>query len=96
MAKERLKFIQQRVVDISKDLKKVNKWDEFHKYYDDKGKEVTKKFPAANKGALNNFRTLNIVKDPSESGRMSRPGTAQQQIMRIDSDIQALVDRNKF
>ncbi len=71
MAKERLKFIQQRVVDISKDLKKVNKWDEFHKYYDDKGKEVTKKFPAANKGALNNFRTLNIVKDPSESGRMS-------------------------
>jgi hypothetical protein len=65
-ATDRLKFLQKRVLDICKNLQKVNKWDGFHKYYEDKGDEIVKKYPAANKSALGNLRNISISSDPPD------------------------------
>lgn len=35
--KDRLYFMKKRVIEICKNLKKVNKWDGFHQYYEEKG-----------------------------------------------------------
>lgn len=76
--KDWLNFLKNRVVEICKNLQKVNKWDGFHQYYEDKGEQMMKQFPVANKGALQSLRAKSIASDPSESrkGITNRPTTA--------------------
>jgi len=66
-AKDRLYFMRKRVIEICRNLKKVNKWDGFHKYYEDKGEEMLKQFPSASKGVMQSFRNRSINQDPVES-----------------------------
>jgi len=77
--RDRLDFLKKRVIEICWNLQKVNKWDGFHQYYEDKGEEIKKQFPIANKGALQSLRTKSIASDPSENrkGSLNWPTTAR-------------------
>ena len=78
------------MLEICKTQKKVGKWEHFHEYYESKGDEVVKRYPAANKPALNQFRTISIREDSpdKQKGSHARPATAKGMLMK------KLVDQN--
>jgi len=66
MARERMKFMQERVINICKSLKRVNKWDVDGSLQSVLREKQDKKYPQANKPALNSLRTISIRSDPPE------------------------------
>jgi len=60
MARERMKFMQNRVIHICKSLKRMGKWDVDGSLQSVLREKSDKRYPQANKPALNSLRTISI------------------------------------
>ncbi|CAI2387134.1 unnamed protein product [Moneuplotes crassus] len=95
LALERLKFLETRICEIIHSMKKISKLETYSQISKEESNKISKKFPAASKGALKNLASIEFINtvrnESSNSINISRPMTnfKQSRYRNLSQDFEA-------